>query len=225
MPAYATTIRRAPRTLTEAEQGRLLKVTGEHRAGFRDHLIFAVALGTGLREHEIAALNVGDVVHDDGRVGRRLVLRVFKRATNDPAPQEVFVPDSLWYKLAKFVSWKRARRRPGGRRAPLCLAVRRAHRHTDPAAPLRGLAAARWIRPAVQLPLAPAYLSAERLPRHSGHQARPAARAAQEHRYEHDLRRAERRGVAAGGPRASMLIASKSPGAASSIPAHRNGQK
>jgi len=36
-----------------------------------------VALGTGLREHEIAALDVGDVLHDDGRVRRRIALRMF----------------------------------------------------------------------------------------------------------------------------------------------------
>jgi integrase len=57
MPAYAAAIPRPPRTLTDLEQATLLKVAGEHRAGFRDHVIFAVALGTGLREHEIAALN------------------------------------------------------------------------------------------------------------------------------------------------------------------------
>lgn len=57
MPAYATTIARPPRTLTDAEQASLLKMTGERRDGYRDHVIFAVALG--LREHEIAALNVG----------------------------------------------------------------------------------------------------------------------------------------------------------------------
>lgn len=119
MPAYAATIRRPPRTLTEAEQARLLKVTGEHRDGFRDHVILAVVLGTGLREHEIAALNVGDVLHEDGRARRRLVLRVFKRATADPAPQEVFVPDSLWYKLAKLISWKGARDESLDAEAPL----------------------------------------------------------------------------------------------------------
>jgi site-specific recombinase XerC len=107
MSGYVAAIARPPRTLTEVEQAALLKVTGEHRAGFRDHVILALALGTGLREHEIAALNVGDVAHDDGRVRRRVALRVFKRASADPAPQEVFVPDSLWYKLARFVSWKR----------------------------------------------------------------------------------------------------------------------
>jgi hypothetical protein len=49
-------------------------VTGEHREGSRDHCIFAAALGTALREHEIAALNVGDVLHEDGRVRRPIAL-------------------------------------------------------------------------------------------------------------------------------------------------------
>jgi integrase len=83
MPAYAAAIPRPPRTLTEVEQAALLKVTGEHRDGFRDHVIFAVALGTGLREHEIAALDVGDVLHEDGRVRRRIALRTFKRSSTD----------------------------------------------------------------------------------------------------------------------------------------------
>jgi hypothetical protein len=36
---------RTPRTLTEREQRLLLKVTCEHRAGFRDHMLYALALG------------------------------------------------------------------------------------------------------------------------------------------------------------------------------------
>ena len=55
MATYVDNIRNPPRTLTEAEQRRLLKVSGEHKAGFRDHLLFSLALGTGLREHEIKA--------------------------------------------------------------------------------------------------------------------------------------------------------------------------
>ncbi len=35
----------------------LLKVTGQHVDGFRDHVIFSVAMGTGLREHELLALD------------------------------------------------------------------------------------------------------------------------------------------------------------------------
>jgi hypothetical protein len=108
MTAYAAATPRPPRTLMELEQATLLKVTGEHRDGFRDRVIFAVALGTGLREHEIAALDVGDVLLDDGRVGRRIALRTFKRSSAEAATQEVFIPDSLWYKLRKLVSWKRA---------------------------------------------------------------------------------------------------------------------
>jgi integrase/recombinase XerC len=53
-----------------------LKVTGEHRAGYCDHLLYALALGTGLREHELIALSVGDVFRD-GKPRRRLLLSVF----------------------------------------------------------------------------------------------------------------------------------------------------
>jgi integrase/recombinase XerC len=56
----------------------VLKVTGEHRAGYRDHCLFAMALGTGLREHELIALCVGDVFRD-GRP-RWLLLSVFTGA-------------------------------------------------------------------------------------------------------------------------------------------------
>jgi len=51
MAAFVTNIPTPPRVLTEAEQTALLKVTGEHRDGFRDHMIIALALGTGLRVH------------------------------------------------------------------------------------------------------------------------------------------------------------------------------
>jgi site-specific recombinase XerC len=55
-------IRSAPRTLSAGEAEQLLDVTGQHVDGFRDHVIFQLALATALREHEIVALNVGDVV-------------------------------------------------------------------------------------------------------------------------------------------------------------------
>jgi integrase/recombinase XerC len=124
MPAYAAAVRRPPRTLTSIEQARLLKVTGEHRDGFRDHVIFALALGTALREHELAALDVGDVLLEDGRVRRRITLRTFKRSTSAPAIQDVFLPDSAWYKLGKFIAWKRAQGESLEPTAPLLVSRR-----------------------------------------------------------------------------------------------------
>jgi hypothetical protein len=53
--AYYAVHRRPQRTMTELEQAKVLKVTGEHARGFRDHVLFALALGTGLREHEALA--------------------------------------------------------------------------------------------------------------------------------------------------------------------------
>jgi len=125
MSAYAATVARPPRTLTEVEQARVLKVTGERRDGFRDHVILALALGTGLREFEIAALNVGDVMHVDGRIRRRVALRIFKRASDNPAPQEVFLPDALWYKLAKFIGWKKTSGEDLGADCPLFISRRK----------------------------------------------------------------------------------------------------
>ena len=107
MATYADNIRTPPRTLSEVEQRRLLKATGEHKAGFRDHVLFSLALGTGLREHELLALDVGDVF-DGGKARRRLVLRVFKRSSDSPATQEVVLPDAVRAKLDRFYRWKRS---------------------------------------------------------------------------------------------------------------------
>lgn len=108
MAAYLESVRRAPRTLTEREQKALLRVTGERRAGWRDHVLFAMALGTGLRAHELVALDLGDVFDDAGRVRRRLALRVFKgdgRGGDDDG-QEVLLPEGLRAKLEKLRAWK-----------------------------------------------------------------------------------------------------------------------
>lgn len=119
MSAYVSTVRRPPRTLVDSERDRLLRVTGEHRAGFRDHMIFSVALGTALREHEICALNVGDIMHADERIKRRFPLRVFKRSNRDLADQHCIVPDTLAYKLTKFIAWKKAQGESLAADAPL----------------------------------------------------------------------------------------------------------
>jgi site-specific recombinase XerC len=94
---------RTPKSLTQDEQRRLLRVTGERRDGFRDHVIFSLALGTGLREHELLALNIGDVF-DGPRCRRRLALRVFKRSNDDSSTQEVVLPDAVRTKLERYVA-------------------------------------------------------------------------------------------------------------------------
>jgi len=106
MTAYADRIARAPRTLSEREQRALLAVTGQHKDGFRDHVIFSLALGTALREHELLALDIGDVF-DGGRARRRVQLRVFKRSSDDVGMQEVILPDNTRAKLDKLLAWKR----------------------------------------------------------------------------------------------------------------------
>lgn len=107
---YATATRQPPRTLTTAEQTALLKTTGEHKDGFRDHIIFSVALGTALREHEILALDISDVFDIRGKAKNRVQLRVFKRSNDDQEQQEVFLPDTLRYKLEKYFRMRKADR-------------------------------------------------------------------------------------------------------------------
>jgi len=49
---------------------------------------------------------MSDVFNADGKVHRRVQLRVFKRSSKDTEQQEVILPDSLRAKLAKFYHWK-----------------------------------------------------------------------------------------------------------------------
>jgi site-specific recombinase XerD len=107
MSFYALSIPTPAKVLSAREQAALLATTGERRSGFRDHILFALALGTGLREHELVALDIADVVDAEGTTRRRLVLRVFKRASDTPALQEVLLSETLRTKVTKFLEWKR----------------------------------------------------------------------------------------------------------------------
>jgi integrase/recombinase XerC len=102
---FATRNRRPPKTLTDAEVAKLLKVSGAHVDGFRDHLILSFALGCALRESEIVALDVEDVTADGIKPRRTLQLRVFKRGggQSDPSAQRVPLSDSTYYKLEKYL--------------------------------------------------------------------------------------------------------------------------
>lgn len=100
-----------PTTLTDDEQRAVLRASGETWEGYRDHVIVALALGAGLREHEIAALDVMDVVpRSDEQAGpipirRRIRLRVFKGGGRAPArhAEWVVLSEELRRKLARLV--------------------------------------------------------------------------------------------------------------------------
>lgn len=124
MPAYAQ--RNAPpRTLTRPEYLGLLAITGQYAETYRDHMVFAVALGTGLREAEIAALNVGDIVNANGKCRAVVELRVFKRCTDRPARQEIRPNKRLRHKLNRFLSWKAERGQSLDHDAPLFVSRKR----------------------------------------------------------------------------------------------------
>src|SRR5256712_11953466 len=97
----------SPPTLTHADQRAILRAA---RRNPRDHLIYSLALGTGLRLAEIVGLDMGDVYTTDGRPKNRVRLRP-EIAKNGRAG-DVFLPDALLCKLKRFWTCK-CRRREG----------------------------------------------------------------------------------------------------------------
>jgi integrase/recombinase XerC len=95
----------SPQTLTHGEQQAILRATARN---LRDHLIYSLALGTGLRLAEIVGLNVGDVYTPDGRPRNRVRLRP-EIAKNGRAG-DVFLPDALMAKFRKFWQHKTSKR-------------------------------------------------------------------------------------------------------------------
>ena len=97
----------SPPTLTLSEQKAILRTTAQNP---RDHLIYSLALGTGLRLAEIVGLCVGDVYTPDGKSRNRL--RIRPEIAKGGRKGDVFLPDALIPKLRKFWAHK-ARRREG----------------------------------------------------------------------------------------------------------------
>jgi integrase len=95
----------SPPTLTTDEQKLILRVTAKHA---RDHLIISMALGTGLRLGEVVGLNVGDVYAPDG--SPRVRVRIRKEIAKGGRVGDVFLPDRLVTKLARFWRFKKKRR-------------------------------------------------------------------------------------------------------------------
>ncbi len=95
----------SPPTLTHSEQKAILRAT---RRNLRDHLIYSLALGTGLRLAEIVGLNVGDVYTPEGKPRNRIRLR--PEIAKNGRPGDVFLPDALLVKIRRFWRHKATRR-------------------------------------------------------------------------------------------------------------------
>jgi integrase/recombinase XerC len=104
----------SPQTLTRDEQQALLRASASHA---RDHLVFSLALGTGLRLGELVGLDVGDVFFPNGRP--RVRVRVRAEIAKRGRVGDVFLPDALEPKLTRFWSYKLARRERIDPSAPL----------------------------------------------------------------------------------------------------------
>ena len=104
----------SPPTLTESEQQAILAATA---ANPRDHLIYSLALGTGLRLAEIVGLNVGDVYFPDGKPRNRV--RIRSEIAKGGRAGDVFLPDAVVAKLRMFWAHKAARREGTGPQDPL----------------------------------------------------------------------------------------------------------
>ena len=103
-----------PSTLTADEQKLILRATTKHA---RDHVIISLALGTGLRLGEIVGLNIGDVYAPDGTPKVRV--RVRREIAKGGRIGDVFLPDRLAPKLARFWKWKKRRSERFDSDAPL----------------------------------------------------------------------------------------------------------
>lgn len=94
----------SPQTLTADEQRAILRFTAGHP---RDHVIFSLALGTGLRLGEIVGLNVGDVFAPNGTP--KIRVRVRAEIAKGRRAGDVFLPDKLLPKLKKLWAYKQKR--------------------------------------------------------------------------------------------------------------------
>ena len=124
MSSYADDLRPL-RTLTNEEGEKLLRATGATRETFRDHVLFSVALSTGLRQHEILALDWRDVCTPGGGMKKLVCLRVFKRSNADEAQQEIRLADALRRKLERLRENNRKDGLPAGDDDPIFLSERK----------------------------------------------------------------------------------------------------
>jgi len=103
MARYFTTPPKAP---TRKEVEAVLVVT-DNEDDARNHVLLAVAAGTGLRVHELVALRWGQVVTEAGAVRHRVLLD--PEHTKGNVGGEVVLNSALRWKMEKYRGWCRRR--------------------------------------------------------------------------------------------------------------------
>jgi len=98
-----------PRTLSKAEEVRLLEVVGAGGSR-RDLALLTLALGTGLRLCELVGLDVGHVAPNGNEVAWRVDLP--RAITKGGRGGVAFLPRKTRTELRRFLTWKRTHGEP-----------------------------------------------------------------------------------------------------------------
>ena len=112
----------APKTLTKAEQRRLLRAVRDHGSP-RDRALLSLALGTGLRLRELRGLNVGDVRTGKAGIAWKVVLD--PKTTKGKRGGVAYVSSRLRLELRSYLAWKRREKEPLDPGSPLFLSRQR----------------------------------------------------------------------------------------------------
>ncbi len=107
----------SPQTLTHEEMHALLAASRGHA---RDHLIFSLALGTGLRLAELVGLDVADVFFPTGEP--RVRVRIRREIAKRGRAGDVFLPGTSLPMLRASWTFELRRGECGGPAAPLLCA-------------------------------------------------------------------------------------------------------
>jgi len=107
-----------PKTLTKAEQTRLLRIVARHGSP-RDLALLSLALGTGLRLRELVGLNVGHVAPNSREVAWKVDLP--RNLTKGGRGGVAFLSQRVRLELRRYLAWKAREGDPLAVNAPLFL--------------------------------------------------------------------------------------------------------
>jgi integrase/recombinase XerC len=111
-----------PKTLTKAEQSRLLR-TVARRGSPRDLALLSLALGTGLRLRELIGLNVGHVAPNSREAAWKVDLP--KNLTKGGRGGVAFLSQRVRLELRRFLAWKKVQGELLGPNSPFFLSNQR----------------------------------------------------------------------------------------------------